>query len=48
MQAGDVAFLFRTLNDVAPYEQALDEEGLAFYVVGGSAFYTLQPRRCKT
>ena len=42
MQPRDVAFLFRTLNDVAPYEQALADEGLAYYVVGGSAFYAQQ------
>ena len=42
MRASDIAFLFRTLKDVAPYEQALDDEGLPFYVVGGSAFYAQQ------
>lgn len=42
MHAGDVAFLFRTLNDIAPYEQALHDEGLAFHVIGSSAFYTQQ------
>ncbi len=39
MRAQDVAFLFRTLNDSAAYERALAEEGLDYYVVGGSAFY---------
>jgi ATP-dependent helicase/nuclease subunit A len=40
--AGDVAFLFRAMTDVAPYEQALVAEGLDFHVVGGSAFYAQQ------
>jgi ATP-dependent helicase/nuclease subunit A len=40
--AGDVAFLFRAMTDVAPYEQALAAEGLDFHVVGGSAFYAQQ------
>ncbi|HEY2155626.1 MAG TPA: UvrD-helicase domain-containing protein [Isosphaeraceae bacterium] len=39
MRAHDVAFLFRTLNDSSAYERALAEEGLDYYVVGGSAFY---------
>ena len=39
MRAQDVAFLFRTLNDSSAYERALAEEGLDYYVVGGSAFY---------
>jgi ATP-dependent helicase/nuclease subunit A len=39
IRAQDVAFLFRTLNDSAAYERALAEEGLDYYVVGGSAFY---------
>lgn len=38
-RAGDVTILLRTLNDAAPYERALDEVGLDFRVVGGSAFF---------
>jgi ATP-dependent helicase/nuclease subunit A len=40
--AGDVAFLFRAMTDLAPYEQALEAEGLDFHVVGGRAFYAQQ------
>jgi ATP-dependent helicase/nuclease subunit A len=40
--AGDIALLFRTLNDAAPYERALVEEGLDYHVVGGSAFFAQQ------
>ena len=40
--AGDVAILFRTLNDLASYENALFKEGLDYYVVGGKAFYHQQ------
>ena len=40
--AGDVVFLFRTLNDAAAYEQALADEGLDYHVVGGAAFYAQQ------
>lgn len=39
---GDVAFLFRTLGDVSPYEQALAEAGLDFHTTGGSAFFAQQ------
>ncbi|HWE38040.1 MAG TPA: UvrD-helicase domain-containing protein [Isosphaeraceae bacterium] len=39
---GDVALLFRTLNDAGPYERALAEEGLDYHVVGGSAFFAQQ------
>lgn len=39
---GDVAILFRTLNDAAPYEQALAAEGLDFHIVGGAAFFAQQ------
>ena len=39
---GDVAILFRTLNDLASYENALFKEGLDYYVVGGKAFYNQQ------
>ncbi len=41
-RAGDVVLLFRTLNDAAAYESALVAEGLDYYVVGGSAFFTQQ------
>ncbi|MCA1684608.1 MAG: UvrD-helicase domain-containing protein, partial [Planctomycetia bacterium] len=40
--AGDVAFLFRAMTDLAPYESALQTEGLDFHVVGGKAFYAQQ------
>ena len=40
--AGDVAFLFRAMTDLAPYEAALQAEGLDFHVVGGKAFYAQQ------
>jgi ATP-dependent helicase/nuclease subunit A len=43
--AGDVAFLFRSLNDIAPYEQALAAQGLDYHVVGGRAYYTQQEVR---
>lgn len=39
---GDFAILFRALSDVAPYEQALREAGLPYYLVGGHAFYAQQ------
>jgi ATP-dependent helicase/nuclease subunit A len=41
-RAGDVALLFRTLNDAAPYERALADAGLDFYIVGGKAFFAQQ------
>lgn len=41
-QPGDIVLLFRTLNDLAPYERALTAEGLEYYVVGGAAFYAQQ------
>jgi ATP-dependent helicase/nuclease subunit A len=40
--AGDVVFLFRTLNDSAEYELALEGVGLDFYLSGGAAFYARQ------
>ena len=40
--AGDVALLFRALTNLAPYEQALEAEGLDYHVVGGSTFYSQQ------
>ena len=39
---GDVAFLFRAMTDVGPYESALVEEGFDYHVIGGSAFYAQQ------
>lgn len=41
-QRGDVALLFRALTDVQYYEEALREEGIRYYLVGGSAFYSQQ------
>ena len=38
----DVAFLFRAMTDLAPYENALQTEGINFHVVGGKAFYAQQ------
>ena len=42
MTAGDVAILFRSLTDLAPYERALTDAGLDYHVIGGSAFYAQQ------
>lgn len=39
---GDVAILFRTLSNVATYEDALRQYGLEYYLVGGRAFYAQQ------
>lgn len=39
---GDIAFLFRAMTDVGPYESALDEEGFDYHTVGGAAFYVQQ------
>lgn len=39
---GDIAILFRTLNDVQVYEEALREYDLDYYLVGGHAFYAQQ------
>jgi ATP-dependent helicase/nuclease subunit A len=41
-EPGDVAILFRTLNDAAAYEDALVAAGLDYYVVGGAAFFGQQ------
>ena len=41
-EPGDVAFLFRAMTDVWPYETALADEGFDYHVVGGSAFYAQQ------
>ncbi len=39
---GDIAFLFRAMTDVGPYESALDDEGFDYHVIGGSAFFAQQ------
>ena len=39
---GDVAFLFRALTDLWPYESALADEGFDYHTIGGSAFYAQQ------
>ncbi|MBY0395030.1 MAG: UvrD-helicase domain-containing protein, partial [Thermoleophilia bacterium] len=36
---GDVAMLFRSMTDLASYEQALTAEGLDYHVIGGASFY---------
>src|SRR4051812_356878 len=38
----DIAFLFRAMTDVGPYESALAEEGFDYHVMGGSAYYAQQ------
>jgi ATP-dependent helicase/nuclease subunit A len=42
VRPGDIAILFRALVDVAPYEQALQQLDLPYYLVGGKAFYAQQ------
>ena len=42
LRPGDVAILFRTLSDVRYYEEALRDQGLDYYLVGGHAFYAQQ------
>ena len=42
VRAGDIAILFRALSDVQLYEQALRDEGINYYLVGGHAFYSQQ------
>lgn len=42
LKLGDVAILFRTLNDIQVYEEALREYDLDYYLVGGFAFYAQQ------
>ncbi|MCO6044896.1 UvrD-helicase domain-containing protein [Aeoliella sp. ICT_H6.2] len=39
---GDIAILFRSLSDIAAYEEALRAEDIPYYLVGGHAFYTQQ------
>jgi ATP-dependent helicase/nuclease subunit A len=43
--AGDVAFLFRAMTEVWPYEAALAEMGFDYHTLGGSAFYAQQEVR---
>lgn len=43
--AGDVAFLFRAMTEVWPYEAALADEGFDYHTLGGSAFYAQQEVR---
>ncbi|MEO6810370.1 MAG: UvrD-helicase domain-containing protein [Isosphaeraceae bacterium] len=40
--AGDIVYLFRALTDSAAYESALVQEGLDYYIEGGSAFFAQQ------
>jgi ATP-dependent helicase/nuclease subunit A len=42
VQPGDIAILFRSLSDVAYYEEALRNHGIDYYLVGGHAFYAQQ------
>ncbi len=42
VRLGDIALLFRSLTDVALYEEALREQGLDYYLAGGHAFYAQQ------
>ncbi len=42
LKQGDIAILFRALSDVAIYEQALQRQGIDYYLVGGHAFYAQQ------
>ena len=42
LRPADVAILFRALSDVRLYEEALREQGLEYYLVGGHAFYAQQ------
>jgi ATP-dependent helicase/nuclease subunit A len=42
LRPGDVAILFRAMSDVHVYEEALREQGLEYYLVGGHAFYAQQ------
>jgi ATP-dependent helicase/nuclease subunit A len=43
--AGDVAFLFRAMTDVWPYEAALADQDFDYHTLGGSAFYVQQEIR---
>ena len=39
---GDIVILFRSLTDIRLYEDALQRQGLDYYLVGGKAFYSQQ------
>ena len=41
-QPRDVVLLFRALSDVRYYEEALREQAIRYYLVGGHAFYAQQ------
>lgn len=40
--AGDIAMLFRSINDTPAFERALQEAGIDYYLFGGGAFYAQQ------
>jgi ATP-dependent helicase/nuclease subunit A len=42
VQPADVVLLFRAMSNVHLYEQALREQGLDYYLVGGRAFFAQQ------
>jgi ATP-dependent helicase/nuclease subunit A len=42
MHAGDVAILFRAHSGFIPFEKALDDQGIDYHVIGGTAFYAQQ------
>jgi len=42
VRPGDIAILFRAKSEVAHYEQALRDEGIDHFLVGGQAFYAQQ------
>ncbi len=42
MRYGDVALLFRTLQDANLYEQALQQHGISYVTVGGRGYYDRQ------
>ncbi len=42
VRPGDVAVLFRALSDIHHYENAFQQYGIDYYLVGGHAFYSQQ------
>ncbi len=42
VRPGDIALLFRSMTGVDLYEQALQEAGIDYYVIGGWAFFAQQ------
>lgn len=42
IRLGDIVLLFRSMSNVATYENALRQRGLDYYLVGGRAFYAQQ------